>query len=252
MATTLPRPPLSAPGAVRRLWLAVVLIGLLSVAGVLMTAQSAAAASARGPEGQQLTVTPSEGLNPAGQAVTVTGSGFDVAKGIYVGICINNGPGRQPSPCIGGVDMEGAGGSSAWISSNPPAYGEGLAQPFQQSGGKGSFSTTLQVKAADAFADCLDPASAPRGCVIGTRADHTRSGDRSADVYVPVTFGGGQGGGGQSSGGAQGDDAAGGESTPGGALAETGAPLMAAGAIAVVLLLAGVTAVVVRRRSPRS
>src|SRR5690625_3354010 len=251
MPTTRSRPPLGVPLRSRRAWLAVVLTALLGLVGVFGTAQTAAAASASGPDGQQVTVTPSDGLNPAGQRVTVSGSGFDVAKGIYVGICVDNGPGRQPSPCIGGVDMEGAGGSSAWISSNPPASGEGLAQPFQQSGGKGSFSTTLLVKAADAFGDCLAPASGPRRRGIGTRADPPPTRDRRADVYVPVTVGGSQGGG-PSSGGGQGDDAAGGESTPGGALAETGAPLMAAGAIAVVLLLAGVTAVVVRRRSPRS
>ncbi|HLS48516.1 MAG TPA: hypothetical protein VK024_00855 [Actinomycetaceae bacterium] len=257
MPTTCPRPPLGVPLRSRRAWLAVVLTALLGLVGVFGTAQTAAAASASGPDGQQVTVTPSDGLNPAGQRVTVSGSGFDVAKGIYVGICVDNGPGRQPSPCIGGVDMEGAGGTSAWISSNPPAYGEGLAQPFQQSGGQGSFSTTLHVTAADAFADCLDPAVAPRGCVIGTRADHTRSGDRSADVYVPVTFGGSSGGQGGSDAGDDGTQSADGaesDAAGGGALAETGAPLLTAGIIAAVLLLAGAVAlIVVRRRStPRS
>src|SRR5690606_41359360 len=32
------------------------------------------------------------------------------------------------------------------------------------------------------------PPVAPSGCVIGTRAAHTRGGDRSADVRIPVTF----------------------------------------------------------------
>jgi LPXTG-motif cell wall-anchored protein len=161
----------------------------LAVGGsVALTGPAAAATSGSGPDGQSVTVSKSQALDPAGETITVQGSGFDLGKGIYVVLCVDNGAGQAPSPCLGGVDMEGSGGSSAWISSNPPSYGEGLAQPFDEVDGKGSFSVRLTVAAQDEFTDCLDTSAAPRGCVVGTRADHTRTADRSADVRIPVTF----------------------------------------------------------------
>src|SRR5690606_36471844 len=137
------------------------------------------------------------------------------------------------------------------ISSNPPAYGEGLAVPFTESGGRGSFSVTLAVAASDAFTDCLDPALAPNGCVIGTRADHTRAGDRSADVRIPVTLASGDGGTesgsrpeSQDAVGASGDHAA----AAAGSLASTGATGGIAAGTAALLVRVGILAVRLRRR----
>ncbi|RIQ23706.1 hypothetical protein, partial [Jiangella rhizosphaerae] len=174
---------------------------LLATGGSLGLAETAAAASATGPEGQTITVSKVDGLDPAGETITVHGEGYDLTKGIYVVVCVNNGAGQQPTPCLGGADMEGGGGTSAWISSNPPSYGEGLATPFEEVGGKGSFDVQLSVVASDEFTDCLDPAQAPNGCVVGTRADHTRTADRSADVLLPITFAGAGGSGGADAGG---------------------------------------------------
>jgi hypothetical protein len=214
--------------------------------GAGLASPAAAATSASGPDGQQVTVSTSSGLDPAGDTVTVSGSGFDVSKGIYVALCVDNGAGQAPSPCIGGVDMEGAGGASAWISSNPPAYGEGLAVPFDESGGSGSFSVRLSVQAADAYTNCLE---APRGCVIGTRADHTRAGDRSADVRIPVTFatGGSAGGGAAADGDAAG--AARGAGAGRGDLATTGVDVAAGAGAGVLLAVAGLLAVLRARRT---
>ncbi|NED95737.1 LPXTG cell wall anchor domain-containing protein [Phytoactinopolyspora alkaliphila] len=175
------------PRRPRRAGSAVVALSL-AIGGPVALAAPAAAVSGSGPEGQSVTVSKRQGLAD-GETITVQGSGFDLGKGIYVVLCVDNGPGQAPSPCLGGVDMEGSGGSSAWISSNPPSYGEGLAQPFEEVGGKGSFNVQLTVAASDEFTDCLDASAAPRGCVVGTRADHTRTADRSADVRIPVTFG---------------------------------------------------------------
>lgn len=162
---------------------------IVGAAVVLLSSMGPAVAeAASGPQGQEVTVSRSTGLNPAGTTVTVRGSGFDLNKGIYVAFCVNKGPGQLPSPCLGGVDMKGESGSSVWVSSNPPSYGEGLARPFTQANGKGSFEVQLTVKAKDQFTNCLDKKAAPLGCVIGTRADHTRTADRSADVLIPVTF----------------------------------------------------------------
>lgn len=241
-------------GRARGRLLAVLAAGIALVGGFFVAAP-AAAASASGPDGQQVRVEPSSGLDPDGQQVTVSGSGFDTSKGVYVALCVDKGAGQQPGPCLGGVDMEGAGGASAWISSNPPAYGEGLAQPFTESGGRGSFSVTLSVSAADSFTDCLDPAVAPNGCVIGTRADHTRGGDRSADVRIPVTFAtGGSDTDADAAAGSESEQASGSggaaaaEADSDGSLATTGVTVGIIAGAAALLLAAGVAALRLRRR----
>lgn len=245
--STAPARPAKARSGIGRP-LAGLLTVLVATAAVMLGAGPAAAVS--GPDGQQVTVSRSSGLDPAGQSVTVTGSGFDTSKGIYVALCVDNGAGRQPTPCLGGVDMEGAGGASAWISSNPPAYGEGVAVPYTESGGRGSFSVTLTIAAADGFTDCLDPAVAPNGCVLGTRADHTRAGDRTADVRIPVTFatgGSGDAGGSGSAAGSSDPATAGSSDAEDGSLASTGAPVALGAGLAALLVVAGIAVVVLRR-----
>ncbi|MFC9942180.1 hypothetical protein [Streptomyces pratensis] len=150
----------------------------------------AAGASATGPEGQKLTVSKAAGLAEAGETVTVTGSGYNVEKGVYVAFCVDNGAGRTPTPCVGGVDMAGESGASVWVSSNPPSYGEGLAEPYGGSGHKGTFSVQLKVRAKDANTDC---AKSGVTCSVITRNDHTRGGDQSQTVRIPVKFGDGAG-----------------------------------------------------------
>ncbi|MER5193236.1 immunoglobulin I-set domain protein [Streptomyces sp. NPDC002755] len=218
-----------------------------------------------GAEGQKLTVTPVNDLATEGQTVKITGSGYDVDKGVYVALCVDNGDGELPTPCIGGVDMTGGSHSSAWISSNPPDYGEELATPY---GTGGTFSVELTVDAKDEFTDCFKAK-----CVLATRADHTLSGDRSQDVKVPVAFvgqdpvdtddgtttggttGGADGGstsgtsGGTTSGsGTGGTGGTGGTSgtgtsatgsTSGGSLAATGATVGTAAGLALLLTAAG-------------
>ncbi|MHA7270211.1 LPXTG cell wall anchor domain-containing protein [Arthrobacter sp. HLT1-20] len=215
-------------------------VAAIALAGglALATGAGALAASGTGPSGQTLTVDRATGLAAAGDSVQVSGAGFDLSKGIYLGVCVNNGPGAVATPCLGGVDTTGGSGSSIWISSNPPAYGQGLAQPFAQSGGKGSFSVSLAVSAADALTNCEDPAKAPNGCVIVTRADHTRSADRTADVAIPISFGAAE----------QVPAAGDAKADAKGALAKTGATtgyLVAGGA---VLLSLGAGAVVLTKR----
>lgn len=211
----------------------------------------------RTPGDLSLTVSKTSGIDPDGETVTVTGSGYDTAKGIYVALCdtANASSNIAPGPCIGGVDMEGDGGSSAWISSNPPPYGEGLATPYTGGGTDGGFTVELSVKAKDDNTDCT---ASGTECAVVTRNDHTRSSDRGQDKFVPVTFagqagdGGGSGGGSGSDGGA-GSGGAGGTSGSGGSggngpLARTGAPLVGLLLTAVVASLAGVTALVATRR----
>ncbi|MEV0381505.1 hypothetical protein [Nonomuraea sp. NPDC050643] len=146
--------------------------------------------AATGAAGQRLTVSQAAGLSPDGETITVTGSGYDASKGVYVAFCVLPKPGELPTPCGGGADLSGASGASKWISSNPPKYGEGLAQPY---GDAGSFTVTLKISPVIGVAaegsqvfDCRE-----LSCGIVTRADHTRTADRSQDVFVPVTFAGG-------------------------------------------------------------
>lgn len=149
---------------------------------VVGTPQPSGSATGTGAAGQQLRVAPSQGLDPSGQSLVVTGSGYDGSVGVYVALCVDQGDNAAPSPCVGGVDLEGTGSSSVWVSSNPPAYAADLAKPF---GPGGTFEVELTVAASDEFVDCFDPDTS---CVIATRADHTATQDRSADVKVPVFF----------------------------------------------------------------
>lgn len=138
------------------------------------------AAKSTGRKGQTLTVTPSRGLSSYGQTVRVSGAGFSELVGIYVGLCVVPRPGAKPTPCGGGVDQDGSSQASAWISSNPPPYGRNLAIPYQR-GGK--FSVSIKVNPMIGTYDCRKVR-----CAVVARADHTRSEDRSWDVFVPVTF----------------------------------------------------------------
>lgn len=161
--------------------------GGLGLAAALLLAFAAPAAadggggSATGAGGQQLTVSVVSDLDAGGQDVTVVGTGFDAAKGIYLAFCVQPAPGEAPTPCGGGADTSGTTGSSVWISSNPPSYGKDIAVPY---GPSGSFRASLHVSAAlNPTTDCSQLT-----CAVVTRADHTRSQDRSQDVAVPVSF----------------------------------------------------------------
>lgn len=188
--------PMIPRTSARRSATLVVLAGL-ALAALLGTAHPASARSgdpkvapstARSADGRTatdgvrtLTVSQVSGLAPAGQTVRVTGHGYDTNKGIYVALCAVPPKDVLPSPCGGGVDMEGQAGASQWISSNPPSYGVGLAKPY---GPGGSFDTTFRISPViSASVDCRQVR-----CAIVTRNDHSRSSDRSQDILVPVAF----------------------------------------------------------------
>ena len=157
------------------------LASLTVVAVSSQTAQaSVPAETVKTPTGLVLTVTPTTALDPAGATVTVTGRGYDRTVGIYVALCVTPQVRQKPSPCGGGVNMTGANAASAWISSNPPPYGQKLATPFAKGG---RFKVRISVSSTIGTVDCRTVS-----CSIVTRADHLHSGDRRFDVVVPVTF----------------------------------------------------------------
>ena len=128
-----------------------------------------------------LAVSEAADLDGAGTTMSVGGSGYDENKGIYVALCAIPPRNYVPTPCGGGVDTEGTQGAAQWISSNPPSYGVGLAQPY---GPGGSFQTSFTVRAEIAPGiDCRQVR-----CALVTRNDHTRTSDRSQDILIPVTF----------------------------------------------------------------
>ncbi|WP_329110155.1 hypothetical protein OG792_14750 [Micromonospora sp. NBC_01699] len=167
------------PGISRHRIGAVLLLSAVAT-GVLSPSPAHADTVGQGPNGQRLTVAKTAGISRAGETITVSGSGYDTNKGIYVAFCVDNGKGALPSPCGGGADTSGSSGASQWVSSNPPSYGEGLAIPY---GPNGTFRVQIRVSATIGDIDCT-----VRRCAVATRSDHTRSSDRTQDVLVPVSF----------------------------------------------------------------
>lgn len=125
---------------------------------------------------------PVNNLSSTNARIVVKGKGFDQRIGIYVALCVTpkKGSKKAPGPCGGGINMSASNPASVWISSNPPPYGADLAIPFKKGG---VFSLTLSVSSQIGEIDCKVTA-----CSIVTRADHTRSSYRGADVFIPVTF----------------------------------------------------------------
>ena len=163
-----------------RSWV-ITLFVTLSTATMLFAAPASAKSTKQtiqGPNGQTLTVSATEVRD--GQVLTISGDKYDKKIGIYLAFCIVNAKGVIPGPCGGGVNAAGSATSSVWISSNPPAYGKSLAVPFSKSGG---FNQSLTVPRHIGDLDC-----ATVKCAVVTRADHTKSSYRKADVIVPLKF----------------------------------------------------------------
>jgi hypothetical protein len=112
--------------------------------------------------------------------IVVTGRGFDETVGIYLAYCVMPKSGQAPTPCDGGVNKAGIGGASYWISSNAPPYAANLVDPFRAGG---RFTKTVQVSERIGKIDCRK-----NTCALTVRSDHLREGDRSRDLFIPVTF----------------------------------------------------------------
>jgi hypothetical protein len=138
----------------------------------------AASKSITGEFGQTLTASSTSVSDNA--VITVTGKRFDESVGLYLAICVVPKKGLQPTPCGGGVNKAGIVEGSFWISSNPPPYGIGLADPFKPGG---RFSYKIRMSKKIGKFDCKKVK-----CAVTVRADHLRSEDRSFDLYLPITF----------------------------------------------------------------
>ena len=141
-------------------------------------AQAHAVTTQQGPTGQSLTV--SESQVSGKKTITVTGKGFDETVGIYLAFCVIPAQGKAPTPCGGGVNKAGLGEASFWISSNPPPYGVGLAIAFAPGG---RFTEVVAVTRKIGKYDCRKVK-----CAISVRSDHLHEGDRSHDIYIPISI----------------------------------------------------------------
>lgn len=134
--------------------------------------------SSKGAKGQVFTASAARNLAD-GQKVTLAGRGYNTKLGIYVTYCVIPPKGSKPSEC-GPFDITGKNNSSFWISSNPPVYAIPLVTPFGKSG---TFKVSMAATRKIGEQDC-----AIVRCAFTTRADHLSGDNRSADVFIPVTF----------------------------------------------------------------
>jgi len=153
----------------------------LSIGAALLVtplSQAEAAVSASISNGSSISIAKS--TYSSGALVAVTGKGFDETVGIYLAFCVIPKSDQAPTPCGGGVNKSGIGESSYWISSNPPPYGIGLAIPFQPGG---RFIQKVKVSKMVGKFDCRKVK-----CAITVRSDHLHEGDRSHDIFIPITI----------------------------------------------------------------
>ena len=139
---------------------------------------ASSAASIKGSQGQVLSV--SKTTVKSGSTLTVNGNYFDETVGIYLAFCVIPPKGKAPTPCGGGINKAGTGEASFWISSNPPPYGDGLAIPFAPGG---RFTEVVAVTRKIGKFDCRKVK-----CAITVRSDHLHEGDRSHDIYIPISI----------------------------------------------------------------
>ncbi|MFI6944066.1 hypothetical protein ACIBI4_32840 [Streptomyces sp. NPDC050418] len=125
-----------------------------------------------------------DSLAASGQVITVTGSGYNTARGIYVALCVTpaGAPGtNKPTPCLGGQDETGSTGASHWVS-NVLGGTVPNSSRFTEGGG---FSAQIFVKADLGSGNvCGETVE----CSIVTKADHFAPEQRESDVVLPVTF----------------------------------------------------------------
>ncbi|MFI0368959.1 hypothetical protein ACH35V_13835 [Actinomadura sp. 1N219] len=137
-------------------------------------------------------VSPTSGVNPAGQAVTVRGSGFDPVRNNKFGVYVVFGP-RRP---------DWTSNSNAYLAANwvhPGGSGGGQAR-MSASGG---FSVTLSVKAKYTDGDGRKVDCLATQCYVITMAAHGVP-DRSQDTFTPIRFKGSGAGSGSGPGSATG------------------------------------------------
>lgn len=153
-----------------------VLLALLTA--LLAPSAAHASVTSTGINGASITIAQSKFTKEV--KIKVSGRNFDETIGIYLAYCVVPKKGAMPSPCGGGVNKSGTGEASYWISSNPPPYGDGLAIPFAPGG---RFTEVVAITRKIGKFDCRKVK-----CAITVRSDHLHEGDRSHDIYIPISI----------------------------------------------------------------
>jgi hypothetical protein len=153
-------------------------IALLTTIAAPSHAVTTKGVTAKGANGSTITISQSKFTKE--MKIKVVGRGFDETVGIYLAYCVIPKKGELPSPCGGGVNKSGTGEASYWISSNPPPYGVGLAIPFKPGG---RFTETVAITRKIGSFDCRKVR-----CAVTVRSDHLHEGDRSHDIFLPITI----------------------------------------------------------------
>ncbi|MEU8804296.1 WxL domain-containing protein [Spirillospora sp. NPDC048819] len=152
---------------------------VLAAAGLITIGLGAVPAFAAGPA---TTVTPDTGADPAGQDLTVQGSGFDPAANNGLGVYVVFGPKNADYATNAGAFQ-----SSKWVHKN------GASSPGQGvMNADGTFNVTLTgVKAKYTDGSGKEVDCQVTQCYVITIAAHGVP-DRSQDTFTPVTFTGGE------------------------------------------------------------
>lgn len=132
-----------------------------------------------GPAHAAGSVTPSKSteIDPAGETLTVTGSGFDSSRGVYVWFCEQVGTSGTPAGRPTGANCFGDG---IWVSNTPGAMDGKAAWS-----GAGTFSVSIPVVGSFGSVDCR---AAGTVCGIVTRNDHLDAGSYDQDTFTPLAF----------------------------------------------------------------
>lgn len=151
---------------------------IAALLAILLPASAHATVTSTGANGASISIANAKFTKDT--KVRVSGKNFDETVGIYLAYCLVPKKGEMPSPCGGGVNKSGTGEASFWISSNPPPYGVGLAIPFAAGG---RFTELVAVTRKIGKYDCRKVK-----CAITVRSDHLHEGDRSHDIYIPISI----------------------------------------------------------------
>ncbi|WP_037272243.1 hypothetical protein [Kibdelosporangium aridum] len=159
-----------------------VTLGLAAFAVLALATPASAAPGSGSNNGRTLSASNATGLNPAGETITVTGTGYDPSKGYYVALCQvpdDYHYGENPTPCLGGNGQGGSGvGPSAWVTNTPIG-----GNPTTPIAADGSFTTQIRITQSGTNLDCSVVT-----CAVVSKRDHLGLGDRSFDVFIPVSW----------------------------------------------------------------
>jgi LPXTG-motif cell wall-anchored protein len=135
----------------------------------LQTTQAAAQASST-----SLSLSKSDGLDPAGELISVTGHGFAPGQGVYVMFCV------EPAGGLGTADGRAD-------TCNPDQSNDHTVWKTPV-GADGEFTVDLRVESTFDSTDCTTVT-----CGVFVRRDHMGgASDYSQDTFAPVTFTGAQ------------------------------------------------------------